>query len=314
MPLDGVSALLASTVDEARRVAGDRDAATRDRVAAASFLADVDGASGPTLAGLLDGRQPPEVQRAAVAGLLRRGDDEAAAALVAAWPTLTPALREPVVDGLLERAPGMRALLAAVGAGRLPTAVLTPARRQVLARATDPSVRATWADARLEAPPTDRAAVVDRYRAALAGAGVADRGRAVFVAQCAACHRLEGVGHEVGPNLAAMAGRGPEAILTNVLDPSREVNPAYVGYVVSTTGGRTVAGTIVAETATSVTLQRAGGGRETVPRAEIEEFARTGRSLMPDGFEQTIDVAAMADLLAYLASVAAGPAPSGGSR
>jgi hypothetical protein len=40
-----------------------------------------------------------------------------------------------------------------------------------------------------------------------------------------------------------------------------------------------------------------------VLRLDIEELRSTGQSYMPEGLEKQIDVAAMADLLAYLNSV-----------
>ena len=67
--------------------------------------------------------------------------------------------------------------------------------------------------------------------------------------------------------------------------------------------GRIVTGMITAETANAITLRRADGTGETVLRIDIEELRSTGVSFMPEGLEQQIDVAAMADLLAYLGSV-----------
>ena len=119
-------------------------------------------------------------------------------------------------------------------------------------------------------------------------------------------------GHEVGPNLAAMQNRGPEAILVNVLDPNREVNPQFVNYLLLTDDGRSLTGMITAETATSVTLKRAEAQSDTVLRVHIEELASTRLSIMPEGVEKQIDVQAMADLLAYL-SGAHGAGESTGS-
>jgi putative heme-binding domain-containing protein len=128
----------------------------------------------------------------------------------------------------------------------------------------------------------------------------AARGKVVFQKVCAACHRLEGVGHELAPNLAAMQSRGPEAVLLNVLDPNREVNPQYVNYLVVTKDGRSYTGIIAAETATSVTLKRGESESDTILRVNIEAMRSTGLSIMPEGLEQQIDRQAMADLIAYV--------------
>jgi putative heme-binding domain-containing protein len=111
---------------------------------------------------------------------------------------------------------------------------------------------------------------------------------------------LENVGNEIGPSLASFRTRGPEAILVNVLDPNREVNPQYVNYLLVTADGRSVTGMIASETANSVTLRRAENATDTVERADIEELRSSGMSIMPEGLEKQIDPAAMADLLAYL--------------
>jgi len=130
--------------------------------------------------------------------------------------------------------------------------------------------------------------------------GDVKRGQAAFQKICAACHRVDGVGYEIGANLAAMKNRGAEAILMNVLDPSREVNPQYVNYTVVTQDGRTLTGMIAAETATSVTLKRGEGATDTVLRVNIDQMQSTGMSIMPEGLEKQVDPQTMADVIAYL--------------
>ena len=69
-------------------------------------------------------------------------------------------------------------------------------------------------------------------------------GKKVFQKTCSICHKLEGVGHEIGPNLATIQNRGPETILVNILDPNREVNPQYLNYVLVSDDGRSTTGMI----------------------------------------------------------------------
>ncbi|MCE9533502.1 MAG: c-type cytochrome, partial [Planctomycetes bacterium] len=145
--------------------------------------------------------------------------------------------------------------------------------------------------------------VLTNYRPALETTGDKERGKEVFKKNCAACHKLQGIGHELGPNLAAMKNRGAEAILVNVLDPNREVNPQYLNYLLLTTDGRSLSGVLSAETATSVTLRKQENASETVLRVDIESLKSTGQSLMPVGMEKQIDKGAMADLLEYLKTV-----------
>ena len=91
-----------------------------------------------------------------------------------------------------------------------------------------------------------------------------------------------------------------------MLDPNREVNPQYLNYVVLTEEGRAITGMIAAESATSVTLQRAESASDTVLRVDIDQLQSTGLSIMPEGMEETIDQQSMADIIAYLMQVGFG--------
>lgn len=73
-------------------------------------------------------------------------------------------------------------------------------------------------------------------------------------------------------------------------------------YTALTDDGQIVEGLLINETAQSITLAQKGGKQVTLDRDQIERFHSPGVSLMPEGFEQNVDVQAMADLLSYLKS------------
>jgi putative heme-binding domain-containing protein len=147
---------------------------------------------------------------------------------------------------------------------------------------------------------TPREDVVTSYRDVLTMQGDRTQGKAVFKKECSICHRLEGVGFDLGLPLATVKSRGHEGILTQILDPNREVNPAYMNYVVLTEEGRALSGMIRAETATSLTLTRGQDQSDTVLRMEIDEMESSGQSIMPEGLEKRLSKQQMADLLEYL--------------
>jgi putative heme-binding domain-containing protein len=111
------------------------------------------------------------------------------------------------------------------------------------------------------------------------------------------------VGEELGLPLDTIGNRGPETILLAVLDPNREVNPAYLNYIIVTDDGLSITGMITSETATSITLKRAEGETDTVLRADIDELVNTGQSIMPEGQEKTLNRQELADVIAYLMSL-----------
>lgn len=143
-------------------------------------------------------------------------------------------------------------------------------------------------------------ALIKRYQPALREEGDAGRGRELFSKHCSACHRVGDMGKAIGPNLAAMRWRGAQAILVNVLDPNREVNPQYISYRLVTREGEANIGMITAESATSVTLLRGDGSSLTLLRADLQEISQLGLSFMPTGFDKAIPVTQMPDLIAFL--------------
>jgi putative heme-binding domain-containing protein len=108
-------------------------------------------------------------------------------------------------------------------------------------------------------------------------------------------------GQRVGPDLSGIGARPKETLLVDLFDASRQVTPQFVAYTLLTDDGQVMTGVLVSETAESVTLRRAEGEQDFVLRSKIEELRSTGKSLMPDGFEETFSPEDVADLLAFLA-------------
>ena len=256
-----------------------------------------------TLVKLLDLKQPGEVQLAALGVLDKFNDATLADTLLKQWQTLSPRLRAAAGETLLSRPERVTALLDAIEKKTFAPANLDATQVKRLTTHKDATIQKRAATLLAAFKPARRTEVVATYRKALDLKGDAAKGKAIFGKTCAACHKLEGVGTELGPNLSAMKNRGVEAILTNVLDPNAEVNPQYVNYTCNLDDGRTVTGIIQAETATSVTFLRGEGLKDVVARANIDTLKSTGLSLMPEGLEKDVSVEGMADLIAYLMGV-----------
>jgi putative heme-binding domain-containing protein len=155
--------------------------------------------------------------------------------------------------------------------------------------------------------PGNIAATLEAYRPSLDRAVRADRGRTIYEARCATCHRAGDFGHAVGPDLVSVQNKSPADLLVAILDPNREAQPNYISYTLVTHQGTVHTGIIVAESAAGVTLRRADAKEDHILRSEIEELASTGKSLMPEGLDKDIPPPAMADLIAYIKSLQ--PAP-----
>jgi putative membrane-bound dehydrogenase-like protein len=291
---------LLEAVAEARTCVADDARPVAERVLAVKTLKfgpwdDV----APLLTGLLEPRQPQTLIRAAIDTLSQFDDPRVPTILLEAWKRMSPRIRASATEALFSRPAWLLAFLDAVDHGLVGRSDLDLSRLALLKTYPDPTIRGR-ATKLLEAGQPRRADVVAAYKKALRLKGDAGRGRLVFRSQCSTCHRLEGVGQQVGADLSAVRDRGLEAVLLNILDPNREVMPQYLSYVVATTEGRVVTGMIAAETVSSLTIRQPDGHEETILRLNVDELSGTGQSFMPEGLEKAIDITAMADLLAYL--------------
>ena len=296
--------MLTELIAQAKTLATSSKASAKKRAQAVRSLAmaSFDDVS-EVLGELLDGRQPRQVQMAALQTLSRFNNEQVATMIVEAWQGFTPEVRGEAAEAIFSRTERLRVLLTALEDEEIRRSQLDPARIQFLLEHPDNKIRAEAKRILGSAQLARREKVVESYREALKMKGDVQRGREVFKKECGRCHRLEGVGYDLGLPLQTIKTRGPDGILLNVLDPNREVNPAYLNYIVLMDDGRLVTGMITAETATSITLSRAEGESDTVLRTNIEEMRSTDLSIMPEGLEEQVNKPAMADLIAYLLAV-----------
>ena len=280
---------------------GDQDRSDADRIDAIEWLTAAPMQTlMPVLSELVRNGQSAELQIAAIRAMQRFDSPEVTALLLEGWPQWSPRLRGVAGDVLFANSRRSAAVLHAIEQDQISAADISIARWTALAASRDEAIRTRANQILAETKKSSRESVINEYRDALSLTGDMTRGADVFKKQCAGCHKSGDVGHEIGPSLAAAATRGAESILTNVLDPNREVNPQFVNYIVLTEDGRTVTGMIASENANSITLQRAESVTESVFRQDIELIRNTNQSIMPEGLEKAIPPQAMADLIEYL--------------
>jgi putative heme-binding domain-containing protein len=138
--------------------------------------------------------------------------------------------------------------------------------------------------------------------------GDAARGRAVFFepggAGCFRCHRVRGLGGDVGPDLSDVGAKYERALLIeSVLEPSRQLPEGYRQEVVATTEGRVFTGLVRTESERELILVQADGGRVTLAKAEIEDRRQSAVSMMPESLTSELSASSFADLIGYLQSL-----------
>ncbi|HEY0456555.1 MAG TPA: PVC-type heme-binding CxxCH protein, partial [Verrucomicrobiae bacterium] len=84
----------------------------------------------------------------------------------------------------------------------------------------------------------ERAKVVKQYEAVAGIKGDTRKGLALYQQNCSICHRLKGQGNELGPDLATVAGKPVDTLLTAILDPNQAVESRYLAFTVVASDGR----------------------------------------------------------------------------
>jgi putative membrane-bound dehydrogenase-like protein len=291
---------LGNLIQIAAETAPNNHAPLRFRLAAIRVLGKLEPDSGEkVLPGLLAPEHPVEVQSAVVKALIEWNDPGVASRMFANWSRYSRPTRQRILSAAPQSPAVVKALVEELEHGSVKAVELPASLRQVLQKLQSVELKQR-VEGILNVTTTEREEVVRRFEPALKLDGDRKRGAEIFARSCLSCHVLQGHGQGVGPDLIGLATRPKEALLVDIIDPSRQVSPDFVSYTVITSKGEALPGLIAGETANSVTMRRAGMADETILRNEIAEVRAEGRSLMPDGLEQGLNPQDMADLLAFL--------------
>ncbi len=252
---------------------------------------------------LLNAKQPPAIRDAVINALANSEDPEAVDVLFQDWASYTPETRKLVLDRTLSKKAIRHKVINAIKTGQIDSNHVTDSQREHLFRTSTEfdveHLRKAW-------PAVTKPGAVElvermkEYSAALVEKRNIDNGKKVFEETCAACHKLNDTGYEVGPPLGSVINKPDEAILFDILDPSSKIDSEYTSYVVVTEQGTSFTGVLASESATSITLRLEKGRAETILRKDIELLKASDVSLMPSDLHKQIPPQSMADLLAYL--------------
>ncbi|MFT4688540.1 MAG: putative membrane-bound dehydrogenase-like protein [Limisphaerales bacterium] len=296
------AAFLKNLIAEARILSADGKAGAARRIDAIKLLENASFEEvGADLKKLLNPIVPAAVQASAAATLSRIGSrrTETGELLLVGWDGYTGELRNQILQLLLAREERLEALFDAIESGKIQPYQLGAARREMLVAHKNPNIAKRAR--KLFSGADSRAKVLEKYRAALTLDGDPAKGEAVYQLACMPCHKLREKGIvDLAPNLAVVADWESERILTNIIDPNRDVAPEYMEYVAETKSGDVLTGRVVAENDSGITIRMADNSSRDIPRADIKTLTNSGRSLMPDGLEAAFTVQSLADLIAYL--------------
>jgi putative heme-binding domain-containing protein len=254
------------------------------------------------LANLLTPSQPEAVQLAAARALSGLESRDATPVLLERWRASTGKVRDVLLRAFFSDRKRLPVLLEAIQNGTVQPWTLGPARTRQLLQHEDPAIK-KQAQAILSEPESDRKPVYEKYLPAITRPGRPERGRQIFARACSECHKVDGVGHELGPDLRSVSKRYKETLLADILMPNQNIEGGYEEYLLETADGRQVTGILAKETPTTLTLRRRKGDEDIILRSSVKNLRSLSVSPMPEDLEKSIGVDEMADLIAFIKSL-----------
>lgn len=158
---------------------------------------------------------------------------------------------------------------------------------------TRPKTIAAWTVLATESPDNDPEAI--------------SRGQLVFSHPngpgCIKCHRMEGRGGLIGPDLSHVGGTfSTEKIIASILEPSREISPQFTTWVMTTPEGQVHTGMLVFENEGKTILGNSEGQTIELKTIDVETRTPSKTSVMPEKLVDRLSQREWLDLIAFLRS------------
>jgi putative heme-binding domain-containing protein len=262
-------------------------------------LAGASASHEASLQKLIDPQQPEPVQAAAVKALGEIPGQQVGIFLLSRWRTLTAPVRNEAARALESNEAGCKLLLDAIRNDTVQSWTLTFRQKSALIMNRNPEIRAR-AHALLESSAADTEKALKKYQTALDIKGDPIQGEKVFKNVCAKCHKKNGVGADVGPDLGTVQNRPAALILEDILIPSKSIAQKYEAYVVETFASGMHEGVLGVQTPEGITLKAEEGKETQIARHDIKRMYVANLSAMPADLQKQIDVQQMANLLKFL--------------
>ena len=154
------------------------------------------------------------------------------------------------------------------------------------------------------------------YREALAG-GSDVRGKEIFFgrseASCRRCHKIDGNGGEVGPDLSRIGlDKTREYLLESLVDPNKQIAKGFETAILQMDDGKVHAGIIKSDDGQRIQLQKPEGAIVVLEKSAIEDRA-VGKPGMPEDLVKKVTKSDVRDLVEYLTTLrnATNPAEHG---
>jgi putative heme-binding domain-containing protein len=129
------------------------------------------------------------------------------------------------------------------------------------------------------------------------------KGKTVFIARCATCHKFGNDGKTIGPDLSGIGKKFDKpALLDAIVNPSAAIVFGYEPWLVNTSDGATVYGFLLSENKQAIVVKDIAGQKHTIDIKKITSRKKEEKSLMPDPVSNGLSEQDLADIVEFLSS------------
>ena len=144
------------------------------------------------------------------------------------------------------------------------------------------------------------------YRESLYGGNAAEGKKLFFErpeASCVRCHKINGEGGDVGPDLSHVASqKDRQYFLESIVLPNKQIAPGFESALVTLKNGTVYAGVIKSESADELVINSPEDGLVTVKKSDVKERDK-GLSPMPEGMGQILSRQDLRNLVEFLSDL-----------
>ncbi len=191
---------------------------------------------------------------------------------------------------------GGRILIAMVAGDKLPTKIKTFATEFIF-KNPDPAVR-IQAGRYFERPGLKGSFNIDSI---LAMQQDPQKGKAIFQSNCAVCHRIDGLGNTIGPDLSEVKKKfDAESILDAIINPDGAIAFGYEAWLVNTKEGPPMYGFLLSQDKKFVVIKDISGEKRSIETSKITSIKKQDKGLMPDPGSMGLSQKDLADIVGYI--------------